>query len=440
MLQIIFTKLAFVWDAYLSFFFSGSKLHFFNLFWFFFVFDIPRYTLTDIVALIIFLIQPGKRQRALFKQKLLREQPLVSILIPGRNEGKTIERCVRSLREQTYKNIEVVVVDDGSDDDMEKVCKRLAKEGYIDIFIKNKVRGGKASAANLAFRRSHGKYIIHMDADSSLDRDAVINILSYFWEENCGAVAGNVKVREPYVNSITACQGIEYIKTISLSRLFSSYLKILRIVSGAFGAFRREVLEAVGGWDIGPGLDGDLTVKVMKTRMNVRFALDAVCLTNVPKSLTALMKQRLRWNRSLVRMRLRKHLDIVAPGGYFNIFLILSWYDNIFFNVVLAFNWIIYHFFLMFNYYSSIGIIIGANLILYTISNYIQLLVGWALSERKRDEAGLFWYVPLMALYVGYFIRPVRIIAYVEELFFRTSYKDLWNPRKVSNIAKKIGM
>ena len=279
-----------------------------------------------------------------------------------------------------------------------------------------------------------------MDADSSLDRDAVINILSYFWDERCGAVAGNVKVREPYVNLITACQSIEYIKTISVGRLITSYLKILRIVSGAFGAFRRDVLETVGGWDIGPGLDGDLTVKIMKTRKHVSFAFDAVCLTNVPKSITALMKQRLRWNRSLIRMRLRKHFDIIAPGAYFNPFLVLSWYDNMFFNVVLAFNWLIYHIFLMFSYYSNIGIILGANLLLYTISNYVQLFIGWILSERKREEAGLFWYAPLMSVYVGYFIRPVRIIAYLEELFFRTSYKDLWNPRKVSNIAKKIGM
>ncbi len=438
--QIIVAKIFFAWDEYMSFFSSGSKWHFFNLFWFFFVFDVPRYMFTDIMALILVAVQPDKKQRMLFKQKLLREQPLVSILIPGRNEGKTIERCVRSLKEQTYKNLEVVVVDDGSDDDMEKVCKRLAKEGYIDIFVKNKVRGGKASAANLAFRRSHGKYIIHMDSDSSLDRDAVINILSYFWDEQCGAVAGNVKVREPYVNLLTACQGIEYIKTISVGRLITSHLKILRIVSGAFGAFRREVLETVGGWDIGPGLDGDLTVKIMKTRKHVRFAMDAVCLTNVPKSITALMKQRLRWNRSLIRMRLRKHFDIIAPGEYFNPFLVWSWYDNMFFNVILAFNWLIYHIFLMFNYYSNIGIILGANLLLYTVSNYIQLFVGWILSERKQDEAGLFWYAPLMALYVGYFIRPVRIIAYVEELLFRTSYKDLWNPRKVSDIAKKIGM
>ena len=439
-LQILAAKFLFLWDEYWGFFTSGGKYHFFKLFWFFFVFDIPRYTLTDIGALFIVLLNPGKKQRLLFKQKLMREQPLVSVLIPGRNEGSTIERCMRSLREQTYKNLEVVVVDDGSDDNMKEVCSRLQKEGYIDVFVRNEVRGGKASAANLAFRRSHGKYIIHMDADSSLDRDAVINILSYFWDDECSAVAGNVKVREPYVNLVTACQGIEYIKTISVGRLIKAHMKILRIVSGAFGVFRREILESVGGWDIGPGLDGDLTVKIMKTRKHVKFAIDAICLTNVPKSTTALMKQRLRWNRSLIRMRLRKHIDIVAPGGYFNPFLILSWYDNIFFNVVLAFNWLIYHIFLMWHYYYSIGIILGANLILYTISNYVQLLIGWLISERKKEEAGLFWYVPLMAIYVGYFIRPIRIIAYVEEFLFKTSYKDLWNPKKVSDIAKKVGM
>ncbi len=440
MLYSFLSHLLFFKEEVISFIFAGSFKHFINLFWFFVIFDLPRYLLIDFFALILMLLKPGKRDRELFMQKLMREQPLVSILIPGRNEGATIERCVRSLREQTYKNIEVVVVDDGSDDDMEKVCKRLVKEGYIDVFVRNSVRGGKASAANLAFRRSSGKYIIHMDADSSLDRDAVIKILSYFYDKKYGAVAGNVKVREPYVNLVTACQAIEYIKTISVGRLVTSHFGILRIVSGAFGAFRREVLEEVGGWDIGPGLDGDITVKIMKTKRRIVFAPDSVCLTNVPKSLTALMKQRLRWNRSLIRMRLRKHLDIPFPGNYFNMFLVLSWFDNIFFNMVLAFNWLFYHIYLMGHYFSKIGVILAANLVLYALSNYLQLLIGWLISERKSEEAGLFLYAPLMSIYVGYFIRPIRIIAYLEELFLKASYKDPWNPRKVSDIARRVGM
>ncbi len=434
------SKILFFKEAVISFIFSGNPRHFVRLFWFFFLFDMPRYMLIDFFALAIFLFKPGKKERELFKQKLLREKPLVSVLIPGRNEGKSIERCVKSLREQTYKNLEIVVVDDGSDDDMEKVCKRLVKEGMIDIFVRNSVRGGKASAANLAFRRSHGKYIIHMDADSSLDRDAVVNILSYFYDPEVGAVAGNVKVREPYINLVTACQGIEYIKTITIGRLVTSHFGILRIVSGAFGAFRREILKEVGGWDIGPGLDGDITVKILKIKRKVVFAIDSICLTNTPKSLSALMKQRLRWNRSLIRMRLRKHLDIPFPGDYFNPYLIASWYDNIFFNFILAFNWLFYHIYLVGHFFSNMGVILAANLLLYTVSNYVQFFIAWFLSERKEEEAGLFWYIPLMGLYVGYFIRPVRIIAYVEELLFRTSYKDLWNPRKVSNIAKKVGM
>ncbi len=434
------SKLLFFKESALNFIFAGHLLHFVNLFWFFVIFDLPRYLFIDFFALFVFFVKPGEKKRNLFRQKLMLEQPLVSVLIPGRNEGATIEKCVKSLREQTYKNLEIVVVDDGSDDDMEKVCKRLAKEKYIDIFVRNSVRGGKASAANLAFRRSHGKYIIHMDADSSLDRDAIIRILSYFYNPKCGAVAGNVKVRKPYVNLVTACQAIEYIKTISVGRLVTSHFGILRIVSGAFGAFRREVLEEVGGWDIGPGLDGDITVKILKTDRKISFAPDSVCLTNVPDNLTALMKQRLRWNRSLVRMRLRKHIDIPFPGEHFNPFLILSWFDNIFFNLVLAFNWLIYHIYLVGHYYSNIGIILAANLVLYAASNYLQLLIGWIISERKFEEAGLFLYAPLMSLYVGYFIRPIRIIAYVEELLFKMSYKDPWNPRKVSDIARKIGM
>ncbi len=427
---------------FLEMFFTMKITHFIKVFWFFFLFDLPRYILIDVLFIIFIvpIINREKKYRERFGKVLKYENPLVSVIIPGKNEGKGIRKCVLSLREQTYKNLEIIVIDDGSDDNMKQECKRLLREGLINRYLRNEERGGKASAANFGFRLSKGKYIIHMDADSSLDRDAVFNILTYFYNPKVGAVSGNVKVRNMYESWVTACQAIEYMKTISMSRWEKAYLKILRIVSGAFGAFKRELIEQIGGWDIGPGLDGDITVKIMKTKNHVSFAHDAICLTNAPVSLKALINQRLRWNRSLIRMRLRKHRNVFTPEENFNIFLLLSVLDNVFFNLVLATLWIIYHIFTIKNFPASFLNIFLMNLLLYTASNYIQFFITWIISERKLEEVKLFLFIPLMSIYIGYILRPVRLIAYIDELLFKSSYKDPWNPRKVSKIAEKLGM
>ena len=116
-------------------------------------------------------------------------------------------------------------------------------------------------------------------------------------------------VRNYKESLVTTLQAIEYYDTISIGRIISSHLGIYRVISGAFGAFKKEVMDEIKGWDIGPGLDGDITVKVRKAGYKIKFASEAVCLTNVPNTFRKLIKQRMRWDKSLVRFRMRKHKD-----------------------------------------------------------------------------------------------------------------------------------
>ena len=78
--------------------------------------------------------------------------PLISIIAPGKNEGENIYKLVKSLNEQTYQKVEIIIVDDGSDDETPIIGRSLEKHGLIDKFVRNHMRGGKASAANLALR------------------------------------------------------------------------------------------------------------------------------------------------------------------------------------------------------------------------------------------------------------------------------------------------
>ena len=93
------------------------------------------------------------------------EQPLVTIYTCVYNMADKIHRALESTKAQTYNNIEHIIVDDGSNDDLSPIVEAYMKSvAYKVIYIK-KENGGKHTATNIAFQRSHGKYLIQLDAD-----------------------------------------------------------------------------------------------------------------------------------------------------------------------------------------------------------------------------------------------------------------------------------
>ncbi|MCE3227096.1 MAG: wapR [Bacteroidetes bacterium] len=415
-----------------------------RIFWFFVFFEFLRFFVFEFLVLILWRIRRNG-QKELYneaRRKLYIERPLISIIVPGKNEGKHIYKLVSSLREQTYNNFEIIVVDDGSDDDTEKICRSLERNHLIDLFIRNEVRGGKASAANTAYRYSNGKIIIHLDADCSYDNDAIEKILIPFYlDEHIGAVGGNVMVRNYKESLCTTLQAIEYADTISAGRITTSYLGLYRVISGAFGAFRKDALDRVVGWDIGPGLDGDITLKLRKLGYKIGFEPEAVCQTNVPKNYAKLTKQRLRWDKSIIRFRVRKHKDVFYPNELFNWSNFVSSFENITYNIVLNLKWWVYILDMIINFSSLIGFIIPFNILLYTTSNYLKYICFSLFRDRKNETISYFLiYIPCMVFYFGYYLRIVRTIAYFSEFFFKKSYDDAWNPSKSSRHAKELGI
>jgi biofilm PGA synthesis N-glycosyltransferase PgaC len=431
-------------ENFISFINSLSIERFIRLFWFFVFFEMMRYIILEFLVLIYDASDKKIRKKDYLEAKRLffLENPFISIIVPGKNEGENLYKLVTSLKEQTYTNFEIIVVDDGSDDKTPIIGRQLEKLGFIDLFIRNEIRGGKASAANLALRYSKGKYIVHLDADCSFDNDAIEKILLPFYlYENVGAVGGNVAVRNYDENLVTTMQAIEYYDTISIGRVISSRLGVYRVISGAFGAFRADALNKLKGWDIGPGLDGDITVKIRKLGYKIKFAPEAVCLTNAPNTFKKLTKQRMRWDKSLVRFRLRKHKDVFFPDQSFKIPNFISFFENIMYGFVLNIKWVFYVVDMCMNYNSQIEFIFLTNILLYTSANYFKFLVFSLFRVRKNASISYFLiYIPGVVFYFGYYLRLVRLIAHFNELIFKASYKDPWNPHKTSRFAKQNNM
>jgi glycosyltransferase involved in cell wall biosynthesis len=90
--------------------------------------------------------------------------PLVSVIVPAYNAAATIERTLNSIVQQTYTNIEILVVDDGSSDDTCKIVLRFV-EAYPRIRLIRKANGGVASARNAAIESANGEFLAPIDAD-----------------------------------------------------------------------------------------------------------------------------------------------------------------------------------------------------------------------------------------------------------------------------------
>ena len=302
-------------------------------------------------------------------------------------------------------------------------------------------RGGKASAANYGLMHAKGKYIIHIDADSSLDRDAIERILIPFYlDRYVRGVGGCIKVRNMDDSMCTSMQALEYLRSIQIGRMVTDMLGIYHIISGAFGAFEAQTLREIGGWDIGPGLDGDITQKIRKAGYKVRFAMDAICMTSVPVKWQALFKQRLRWSKSLVRFRIRKHRDILWSDKNFSFSNMISNLDSICYDFIFNYVWVYYIITLIFAATDRLIDIMIVGWMIRLAFSITSFAVMQCVSERARSERRLCSLLLFHSLYMGYFMRIARLCGHTMELFFRSSYRDKWNPEKTSSVAQAEGL
>lgn len=114
----------------------------------------------------------------------------VSIIVPIHNVEKYIERCTKSLISQTYRDIEILLINDGSPDNSKTICERYEK---IDKRIKlyNKENGGLSDARNYGLKRAKGEYILFVDSDDYIESNTVEVLISEMKKDNLDIVAGN---------------------------------------------------------------------------------------------------------------------------------------------------------------------------------------------------------------------------------------------------------
>ncbi len=273
--------------------------------------------------------------------------PPISIIIPAYNEQAGIVESVRSTAMLHYPKLEIIVVNDGSNDqtverlveafDMVPIdfpfrpaidtrpIKRIYRSRMpIPLVLVDKENGGKSDAINAGINVAQYPYFMATDADMIIESDALIHAARHFIEDRAHTVAvgGNVRplngctVRSGSVSEvdlprrpIEMVQVVEYIRSFLAARPGWSAIGALLIVSGAFGIFQKRAVTEVGGFrNDHLGEDMEMTMRLhrhfrrKREKYRIVYAPDAVAWTEVPGDWSILRKQRIRWHRGFMQV------------------------------------------------------------------------------------------------------------------------------------------
>lgn len=127
------------------------------------------------------------------------ENPLISVVVPVYNVERYASRCIGSVLQQTYKNFELILIDDGSPDKSGKICDAYAEKDDR-IKVTHKSNGGVSSARNMGIEMAQGEYIIFVDSDDWLPENALDSLIVQI-EDRCDLVVGSYQKRDYKISS-----------------------------------------------------------------------------------------------------------------------------------------------------------------------------------------------------------------------------------------------
>ena len=288
--------------------------------------------------------------------------PSVSVLAPAYNEEVNVVENIRSLMSLHYGNYEVIVINDGSEDNtfqkifgyyqLEKVdfavdyqikCKHIQGiyksklASFSKLTVIDKLNGGKSDALNAGINVSANDLVLCIDVDCIVEEEALLKLAKPYLEEKHKVIASGGVVR--IANSCTVEDGklvevkmpknlwprfqvLEYIRAFLMRRMGWSKLNGLLIISGALGLFDKHILLKVGGYNTTiVGEDMELVVRMRRYMYEkdrpckVVYIPDPLCWTEAPSNLRTLGLQRNRWTRGTIETLLI-HKDLFFNPKY----------------------------------------------------------------------------------------------------------------------------
>ncbi len=284
--------------------------------------------------------------------------PPVSLIVPAYNEQDAIVHTVLSLLELNYPEKEIVVVDDGSTDGTldrlierfglrrmdiiyrESIPARAVRGFYLnpaqpELVVMSVEHGGKPNALNAGINLARSPYFCTVDADSIIERDALLRLMAPVVQSShntvvsggivriangCEVKHGSIVKMDLAPTWLERCQTVEYIRTFLFGRPGWSTLNATFITSGAFCLLHKQsVIEAGGfsGRTVTEDIDMIATLRRyltdQKRSYRIVFTSDPICWTEAPRSIRMLARQRRRWQLGLTQTVMKNSDMIFNP-------------------------------------------------------------------------------------------------------------------------------
>lgn len=331
-----------------------------------------------IIQLLVSFFRVKKGHKYLYSDDYIRYRESknlmpISLIVPAYNEQENIVQNVRSLMKLNYPEFEVIVVNDGSKDktaelmieafEMQKIETSIRVQiptkdirgvyysyKYPNLLFLDKENGGKSDALNAGVNASSYPLFTCLDADSRIEKNALLLLSLEFIKDSRTVVAGGIvriangsKIVDGEFKGfsmpeklVERFQIVEYYRSFLSGRVFWAMTNSMLIVSGAFGLFRKQTVIEVGGYKTNTiGEDMEIVVRIHrymrknKRKYKVKFNENSVCWTQGPMSMKDIRSQRRRWQIGLMDT-LISHIGLLLNPRYGFVGLLAVPYNWIF--------------------------------------------------------------------------------------------------------------
>lgn len=235
-------------------------------------------------------------------------KPAITLIVPVYNSQSTLYRCIQSIAESTYPNecIEVLLVDNGSRDNSFDEFQRAQIEfAELGMWWMSS-RQGKSKALNKAIYNSNGKYIINIDSDGILHKDALENIVKRFENYPDISCMTGVILTEPalidktenfFLRQFQKMEFVEYAQAFLAGRNYESQVDGVFTLSGACSAFRKSLLLKTFLYNTNTICEDAHLAFQIKTNLKKKVVLcnDAFFMVDPIENLNKFYTQRQRW-------------------------------------------------------------------------------------------------------------------------------------------------
>ncbi|MCI1923653.1 MAG: glycosyltransferase [Lentilactobacillus buchneri] len=378
-----------------------------------------------IIGSVFFSIQ--RRQVPLINLHEGKPADLVSVLIPAHNEADMLESVVVSVADMTYSKIELILINDGSQDATLSVMRRLVqkyKQQFPVKIVDVQPNKGKANALNQGAQIAHGKFLLCLDADCYVDRHVLEPMLAQFYNNpRVGAVGG-----KPIVRNRTSILGrlelLEYVGVIDIIKRGQAFVTgHITTVSGVVVAYRKEALADVGWWNTDAITeDIDVTWRLYHHQWQVVYCPQSVAWILVPEHIKDLVHQRRRWARGGFEVLFRNR-GMLVTGRLSEQWLLLDMILSDLWAISCAFVTLFY---LMMVAFTGDLIMDGVILFLLLLISLVQFIIGY--TDSKKSDFISWQDLLLLPLYVVFywFINLISCLTALGSFFLDPKHVGSW--------------